>query len=129
MEPKKKATSKVVKSCDCDKKFKVFEKRVEELEAIIEALNTTVTSLTEPKEVSKTPSINKLESWYEKEEPKQEQRLGMNYSDKIRSAKNAVKILPPNLVDSQGRHSMQNIGAICGFMVDEEMLEDIYKDY
>lgn len=54
--------------------------------------------------------------------------MRMNYEFKLISMTNAIKILPPNLIKN-GRHSRENVQAICGFMVDEEMMDAVYKDF
>jgi len=50
----------------------------------------------------------------------------MNDLDKLASMQNALKILPPNLLQD-GRHSPENVQAICGFPVTEEMLNAAYE--
>lgn len=52
--------------------------------------------------------------------------LKMDASDKIISMRNAIKILPPNMVVN-GRHLKENIEAICGFKVLDEMMDDAYE--
>jgi hypothetical protein len=62
-------------------------------------------------------------------EPEYDKRpMGMDYEHKIQSMTNAVKILPPNMI-KDGRHLKENIQAICGFMVTDEMMDLVYKDY
>jgi hypothetical protein len=64
-------------------------------------------------------------------QPKEEEYLkpmGMDYECKIQSMTNAVKILPPNMI-KDGRHLRENIQAICGFMVSDEMMDEVYKSY
>lgn len=53
--------------------------------------------------------------------------LRMNNEEKIYSMRNAIKILPPNLKDSQGRHALKNVEAIVGFKVSEDMMEEAYQ--
>ena len=60
-------------------------------------------------------------------QPYEDTKLRLNLTDKIQSAKNATAILPPNLI-VDGRHSKENIGAICGFIVDDDMWDMIYED-
>jgi hypothetical protein len=77
-------------------------------------------------------SINKVESFNgELDSPiKENSNIKMNESDKLVSILNAVKILPPNLVDKNtGRHTEDNIGAICGFKVSRWQLDEVYKDF
>ncbi len=54
--------------------------------------------------------------------------MRMDYDTKIQSMTNAVKILPPNMI-KDGRHLRENIQAICGFMVSDEMMDEVYKEY
>ncbi len=54
--------------------------------------------------------------------------MGMDYECKIQSMTNAIKILPPNMI-KDGRHLKENIQAICGFMVSDEMMDEVYKEY
>jgi hypothetical protein len=51
----------------------------------------------------------------------------MNDDDQLQSAKNACKVLPPNYkVD--GRHTAENVKALCGFEVTQDMLDTIYAE-
>lgn len=68
-------------------------------------------------------TINNVENM----QPYEDTKLRLNLADKIQSAKNAAAILPPNLI-VDGRHSKENIGAICGFIVDDDMWDMIYDD-
>ena len=54
--------------------------------------------------------------------------MAMDYEFKILSMKNAIKILPPNML-KDGRHLPENIQAICGFMVTPEMLDLAYEGF
>lgn len=108
----------------------VLENKVSTLELEIEILKERITEL-ETKVVKKaTPlkSINKVEDFNGESEtkPYEDNKLRLNALDKLTSAKNAIKILPPNLV-VEGRHTKENIGAICGFIVTEEMMELLYE--
>ena len=51
--------------------------------------------------------------------------MKMDESDKVQSMVNAIKILPPNMV-VEGRHLKENIEAICGFKVSDEMMDAAY---
>jgi len=77
----------------------------------------------------KGSSINKVESFNGESElePREEAGFRLTAADKIVSAKNAAKILPPNLI-VEGRHTKENISAICGFQVDDDMMDEIYLD-
>jgi hypothetical protein len=108
----------------------VLENKVSTLELEIEILKERITEL-ETKVVKKaTPlkSINKVEDFNGESEtkPYDDNKLRLNALDKLTSAKNAIKILPPNLM-IEGRHTKENIGAICGFIVTEEMMELLYE--
>jgi hypothetical protein len=61
-------------------------------------------------------------------EPEYVKPMGMEYEHKIQSMSNAIKILPPNMI-KDGRHLKENVQAICGFMVLDEMMDEVYKDY
>jgi len=76
------------------------------------------------------PSINKLETFNGEVENNDDQYSGMrmNDDDKIVSMTNAVKILPPNMIKN-GRHAAENVRAICGFAVTEEMLDKVYANF
>lgn len=78
-----------------------------------------------------TESIQKFEKHDETPAPKnewEERTLGLDYENKIQSMKNAIKILPPNMIIN-GRHRIENIQAICGFMVTDEMMDEAYKNF
>ena len=100
---------------------------------IIENLTDRITALEEmlkEKAAPKHSTINKMETFNSEVEPElpPERSMGMDYSDKLASMLNAIKILPPNMI-KDGKHSKENIGAICGFIVTDEMLEAIYSDF
>ena len=84
-------------------------------------------SILEPKKATEGKSINKVETFNGEEEPKQRSNMSMGSKDKLLSAQNAVKILPPNLI-VDGRHIAKNVSAICGFIVSEEMLDEVYAE-
>jgi hypothetical protein len=54
--------------------------------------------------------------------------LAMDYEFQLISMMNGIKILPPNLI-KDGRHLRENIQAICGFTITEEMMDEVYKDF
>ncbi len=79
--------------------------------------------------IKRAPALNKVETFNGEKhpEPREDTKMRMTYDDKIGSLRNATMILPPNLkVD--GRHLPENCGAICGFIVTDEMLDEVYKD-
>jgi hypothetical protein len=52
----------------------------------------------------------------------------MNYDEQVQSVVNTIKILPPNLVDSQGRQLIHNVQALNGrFRVTETHMDDAYN--
>lgn len=98
-----------------------------ELEKLVNELTSRVESL-EAKKVA-VKSIHRLEAHSKdvQPEPRKETILKMNFEEQVRSMKNAIKILPPNMVDEEGRHKSKNISAICGFAVTDEMMELAYE--
>jgi hypothetical protein len=98
---------------------------VAEFTAEVFALRASISELPAPK---KSVSINKVESFNGEVEPIKEENLKMQYNDKIQSMRNAIKILPPNLIEN-GRHSARNIGAICGFIVHDDMVDEVYETF
>lgn len=106
-------------------------KYIERLEAAVAELYARVSDL--ESKVAKKPfksTINKIETFNGEAdvEPRVEAGLRLSDFDKLVSAKNAVKILPPNLI-VDGRHTKENISAICGFQVDDDMWDAIYENY
>ena len=71
--------------------------------------------------------INKVEKWNAEVPSTIESYSGlkMDASDRIQSMQNAIKILPPNMIKN-GRHLKENIEAICGFKVLDEMMDEAY---
>ena len=78
----------------------------------------------------KPRSIHKVEEFNGEEilDVKDESRMKMAYEDKLLSMKNAIKILPPNMIEN-GRHAKANVEAICGFKIDEAMMDAAYENY
>jgi predicted nuclease with TOPRIM domain len=72
--------------------------------------------------------INKVEKFNDEVPSTIESYNGMKMdaSDRIQSMQNAIKILPPNMVVN-GRHLKENIEAICGFKVLDEMMNAAYE--
>jgi len=59
--------------------------------------------------------------------PKESFSMAMDQDGLFQSMKNAIMILPPNLkVD--GRHTIENISAICGYKVTEDLWNKLYED-
>jgi hypothetical protein len=72
--------------------------------------------------------INKVEKWNDEVPSTIESYNGMKMedSDRIQSMVNAIKILPPNMIKN-GRHLKENVEAICGFKVLDEMMDAAYE--
>lgn len=87
-------------------------------------LENKVHSLENPVKVK---SINKVEMFNNEQPSTIESYNGidMTEDDKIISMRNAIKILPPNMV-VKGRHSKENVEAICGFKISEDMMDLAY---
>lgn len=99
-----------------------LNKRVTELEAKVERVMKAF-----GKESGK--SINKLEEHMGGEpESQQSRKMRMSEEMKVQSMKNAIAILPPNLLDDEGRHSIINIGRICGFKPTLDMYDRVYEE-
>ena len=111
--------------------LKVESEDIKRLEKEVSLLLTRVEDLENKinKKIIKGSSINKVEAFNGEAdlEPREEAGFRLTSADKIVSAKNAAKILPPNLI-VEGRHTKENISAICGFQVDDDMMDEIYLD-
>ena len=92
-------------------------KRIEALEAVV------------LREDRKVKSVQKIEDFNGEVVPeiREDAKLKMQANDKIQSMKNAIVILPPNLI-KDGRHAAHNIEAICGFKVSDEMMDAAYSE-
>ena len=102
-------------------------KLVKELAEQVEKLSKQVESFENMFTVAEKP-LQKTEK-HDGQVPtaRQERNMEMNRDMKIVSIQNAIKILPPNLVDKNGRHSAANIGAICGFKITPDLYLEAYK--
>ena len=105
------------------KRVLILEKTVIEL---IEELKARPVEV--PKAPAKEPGINKIETFNGDVTPEVKDGLAMDETHKFESMQNAIKILPPNFV-KDGRHSRENIQAICGFNVSQEMLDTLYSKF
>ncbi len=101
---------------------------IKDLEEILSTISARLDKI-EAVVFAERKSINKIETFNGDVEPVQRERnnLQMDERGKLASVKNAVQILPPNL-KVNGRHTTQNVGAICGFKVSEEMLDMAYQE-
>ena len=94
---------------------------------LLEPLNARLEKL-EAKVFATAPkSIQHVETFNNETIPELVDNMRMNVDDKIQSMINAIRILPPNLM-VDGKHTAGNIGAICGFIVDDDLLNIAYKD-
>jgi hypothetical protein len=98
--------------------IKSLNKRIEALE---EALATLTTQ-------SPRKSMHKVEEFNSVAIPVPEDNLKMNNEDKIISMTNICKILPPNRI-KDGRHHRDDVTALAGFIVTDEMLDEVYANY
>lgn len=77
----------------------------------------------------KSVSLQKVEGFNGEEIPQQEEsRMKMTHEEKLVSMTNAAKILPPNMI-VDGRHSRENVQALVGFLVSEEMMDEVYSKF
>jgi hypothetical protein len=99
---------------------KELEKIINELVVRVEALETRLAP-------RKQSSLHKTEQAGEGEAPEIREDRGhlMNDKFKLQSMKNAIVILPvKNLVN--GKHSVADIKAICGFWPTDELMDQLY---
>jgi hypothetical protein len=101
-----------------------LQKRIVALEEQVQELLKLSTGKTSTERTD--TSIQKVESFNGEEIPAATENLRMNSADKVRSMENVIKILPPNYIED-GRHSITNISAVCGFEVTQEMHDDLYS--
>ncbi len=109
----------------CQHTIMSLNKRIETLEAHVIELLKTIKGETGTKRTEK--SIQKVEDFNGEDIPAHEAKLKMNAADQLRSMVNAIKILPPNYIDENSRHSMINISAVCGFPVTTDMHDELYS--
>lgn len=124
LTPKKvttKAKEVKVEVCNC-------KEALQELNDKYDILEAYVNQLVESLKVEKTPSINRVETFNNEAPATVEAYNGikMTEEDKINSMRNAIKILPPNMVVN-GRHSKTNVEAICGFKIDDWQMDAAYE--
>ncbi len=106
--------------------------RIVKLEAQIEDINEhlqkvlkQIAELT-PKQIK---TIHKMEAFNGDIAPEVvNDQMKMTLADKLISMKNAATILPPNFIVN-GRHTRENIQAIVGFLVSEEMMDELYLTF
>jgi hypothetical protein len=101
-----------------------LQKRIVALEETVQELLKLSTGKTGTKRTE--TSIQKVEDFNGEEIPAATENLRMTPADKVRSMENVIKILPPNYIED-GRHSITNIAAVCGFEVTPEMHDDLYS--
>lgn len=122
-----KSALSTITNAELNRKFNVMRSRFDDLERRFEELKTLVMS--KPVDATKgfQAQINRTELG-EEQPVREDTRMKMALEDKIISMRNAIKILPPNYV-KDGRHSKENVSAICGFVVSDEMMDEAYKDF
>ena len=123
--PKKIVEPKVI---DFSKDIIKLNSRLADLEQFKIVVEDTLLELQKIKEVVKAPSINRVEAFNDEQPSTIDSYNGMQMTedDKIISMRNAIKILPPNMV-VDGRHSKINVEAICGFKILDEQMDEAYK--
>jgi len=114
----------VVKAPDYSKQIKDLNNSVNDLICRLEKLEEIKNTPVEEKKI-----LHKVEQFNGEvvSEIEEGNSMKMALSDKIQSMRNAIMILPPNMTDSNGKHIRENIQAICGFMVNQEMLDAAYE--
>jgi hypothetical protein len=132
MAPTKTVAKKAAaKDCTCDKAFIEFQGKVEgwlkQATLRILELEDRVTTLEAPRP-SRPSTINRVELGEVEPEVREDSNMKMGFEDKIISMTNAVKILPPNFI-KDGRHKKEDVQAICGFIVTDEMMDDVYANF
>jgi hypothetical protein len=105
-------------------------KELRELRDEFNALKEQVTNFVTKDNAAKARKpFLKVEEHYGEKVPEQRKETNIKMDDyyKLQSVKNACKILPPNrIVD--GRHDLEDVSAICGFKVSDEMLDAVYQE-
>lgn len=108
----KKATQKKETVASLTVKVRDLTKRLEAIEGKKEAKQA---------EYRKDKSIHNVDP-----NAQEHDNMKLGYWDKVESAKNVAVILNPKLLNDDGRHTPENISAVAGFHIDEQMYEDIY---
>lgn len=101
--------------------------KIKKLEAAFEVALKRIDAIENP---ALKKSIHKIEEHAgEKEVNQRAGRLSMQHPEvMLQSAINASKILPPNLLNKKGHHTAENLQAICGFEITEEIYKAIYPE-
>lgn len=80
------------------------------------------------KVVTAPHSINKVEFGDHELERDISSTNHMGYEDQVQSVINTIKILPPNLIDSNGRQLIHNVQALNSrFLVTTQHMDDAYN--
>ena len=119
----KKVTPKEIPSKPID--IKALFASIEEL---LDPIKERLTKLEDKVFALPPKSIQHVEVFNNEVVPETVDNFRMGYEDKIQSMRNAIDILPPNLV-VDNKHIIGNIEAICGFKVSQEMLDSAYADW
>lgn len=106
----------------------IVGERNKQLEDRIVDLEASVFALQGAKKEKPANSIHKVEDFNGEEIPEVVDNMKMQYEDKLDSIRNACAILPPNKIVN-GRHTKENCAAICGFIVDDDMLDTVYATF
>ena len=98
------------------------------IEELLDPIKERLTKLEDKVFALPPKSIQHVEVFNNEVVPETVDNFRMGYEDKIQSMRNAIDILPPNLV-VDNKHVIGNVEAICGFKVSQEMLDSAYADW
>lgn len=96
---------------------------LQELQERVTNLEQKILGLEKPRSIQKVETFNGEEAPEPHHGP-----MKMNHEEQLFSMTNAAKILPPNLIKN-GRHARENIQALVGFLVSEEMMDEMYATF
>lgn len=99
-----------------------MEQALVELEKIKDRLDECEKKL----EKKRGPLLQKVEAYNGEQVPEVKENFKMGLEDKVASVRNAISILPPNLM-VEDRHLEENVSALCGFRVGEDLLDLAYE--
>jgi hypothetical protein len=104
----------------CESVLSLVVGRITELQEEITVLKTPA-----PKKAVKT--IQSVETHNGEKEPEpRDDGMYLNTKDQINSMVTLICLLPPNMVDENNRQPLINVKAICGFAINEEMMDRAY---
>jgi hypothetical protein len=125
---KLKLEDKKLNLLNVNRRLKVVESVLIELSKENADLTERLAALEQGKTKKVEPGINKIETFNGEKTPAPEDKMQMTHDNKIQSMVNAITFLPPNFVED-GRHSIENIQAIVGFNVSQELLDEVYSKH